>query len=75
MIIKYSRMDVITDHIESVEVDVEARSELEAIERVIDEICDNMIEYEFDHEVVAGEVREYFDGELYKIHYGFNVVE
>ena len=75
MIVKYSRMNVVLHHVESVEADVEASSEREAIEKVIDEIHNNMIEYGFDHEIVAHEIREYYDGKLYKIHYGFKVVE
>lgn len=75
MIIKYSRMDVILDRVEQLEVDVDAKSESEAIEILLNEIRDGMIERKIDHEIIAHEVREYYNGELYKIHYGFKVVE
>ena len=75
MIVKYSRMDVILDRIEHLEVDVDAVSESEAIEIIINEIRNGMIKRKVDHEIIAHEIREYYNGELYKIHYGFNVVE
>lgn len=75
MKIQYSRMDVVLDYIEYIEADVEAVSESEAIEILINEIRDDLIEYKIDHEIVAHEIREYYNGELYKIHYGFKMME